>query len=381
MIDWFSSPPMKYYAPPSTTSIDTKRLKIDEMIKKHNAVFSLKTDGNWSRAVITPERQALQTRGISVKTNTYGEIQDKVLFWNDIVKAFPSKTTVILGEVFREGDIDAGVGAVLRSLPPKALERQKNNPLHWRIFDVLCLDDEDLMNKPCIERFARIDEVVKRINSPLVEGVTVHEVDDTFYDQLSALFENGAEGVVCYKKDAIYVPGKRGPRAWDSLKVKQEIQNEIDAVIMAAEPPTEEYTGKDMENWVYWKNERTGEKMEGLYINEYKDGLPLHPISRGYYFNLPGAIMTGVYDKEGRLVPLCRVAGLTDEFKAQLRDNFNEWYLCPVTLGGMMISSANAYENKNGEIVGLSIRHPYLKAIRKDDLDGPIDCTLAKILG
>ena len=112
-------------------------MKLERLAESGDYLFGVKTDGNWSRAVITPERNALQTRGISVKTKTYGEIQDKVLFWDDVVKAFPNGTTVILGEVYREGDIDKDIGSVLRCLQKKALERQKDNPLRWRIFDIL----------------------------------------------------------------------------------------------------------------------------------------------------------------------------------------------------------------------------------------------------
>ena len=41
----------------------------------------------------------------------------------------------------------------------------------------------------------------------------------------------------------------------------------------------------------------------------------------------------------------------------------------------MMVSTAGA----NADGIGISIRHPYLKAVRKDDLN-PADCTLSKIL-
>ena len=61
--------------------------------------------------------------------------------------------------------------------------------------------------------------------------------------------------------------------------------------------------------------------------------------------------------------------------KIQLRDNFDDWYMTPLTIGGMMVSTAKA--DKSG--IGISIRHPYIKAIRKGDLN-PEDCTLEKIL-
>ena len=118
-MDYFTSEPMKYFAPPSTMSPEVRRAKLEQMIESGQYAFGEKTDGNWSRAVITPERQALQTRGISTVTKTYGEIQDKVLFWNDVCSAFDN-TTVILGEVFLPGAIDKDVGSVLRCLPQKA---------------------------------------------------------------------------------------------------------------------------------------------------------------------------------------------------------------------------------------------------------------------
>lgn len=376
MIDYFTSEPMKYFAPPASMSKETKRFKLEQMINSGDYCFGSKIDGNWSRAVITQDRSALQTRGISKKTGTYGEIQDKVLFWNDVVKAFKNGTTVILGEVYMEGAIDRQIGAILRCLPDKALARQKDNPLHWKIFDVLCYDGEDLMDKGFEERIKYIPEVVKRINSPLVESVTYYEMDDTFFDKVANFFAMGLEGAVCYKKSAIYIPGKRGPHAWDSLKVKQEIESDIDCLITGIEKPTQTYTGKELSIWQYWRNIRTNELVLGKYFGEYQLGGTYEPVTKNFFYNLPGAIYTSVYDKNHNLVPLCKVAGLTDEMKESLRDNFDEWYLCPITLGGMMVSNAGA----DASGVGISIRHPYIKSIRKEDI-APDDCTLSKIIG
>jgi len=375
MTDFFTSEPMKYYAPPASMPKEVKRMKIEEMIASGDFIYSIKTDGNWSRAVITADRAALQTRGISKKTNTYGEIQDKVFFWNDVVNAFQNGTTVILGEVFMEGAIDRQIGSILRCLRDKALARQKEQKLRWRIFDVLCYDGEELINKGIEERAKYISKVVERINSPLVEGVTYYEMDETFFDRMEDWFSHGAEGSVCYKKNALYIPGKRGPHAWESLKVKQEISNDIDALISGLVPCEKVYNGGDVSHWQYWQNSRTGELVQGSYFGEYQTGGSYEPVTKNFFFNLPGAIYTSVYDNNHNLVPLCKVAGLTDDFKEQLRDNFDEWYLCPVTLGGMMVSTAGA--SSSG--VGVSIRHPYIKSIRRDDIS-PDDCTLSKII-
>lgn len=375
-MNYFTSEPMKYWATPATMSAETKRQHLEQMIASHSYIWSRKYDGNWSRAVITKDAAALQTRGISKKTGTYGEIQNKVFFWDAVLAAFQNGNTVILGEVYLPGGIDKDCGSILRCLDQKALDRQKENKLQWRIFDVLALDGVDMFNTPVEKRVSYIPEVVKRINSPLVFGIDYHEMDDNFFDDINSIFEDGGEGVVCYKKTSIYEPGKRGPHSWDTVKVKQEITSDIDCFITGIEPATRAYTGKDLPNWPLWMNSRTNEKLYGNYFAQYRVGEPYEPISKNYYFNWPGAIYVSVYDKNGNIIPLCKVAGLTEDFKTELRDNFKEWDKCPVTIGGMMVSTAQQVDESG---LGISIRHPYLKAIRKGDID-ITDCTLEKII-
>lgn len=369
-MDYFSMEPMKYWSMPATISSTERQMKLEQMAESGDYLFGLKTDGNWSRAVITSERSALQTRGISVKTKTYGEIQDKVMFWDAVLQAEWRGSTVILGEVYLPGAIDKDVGSILRCLPPKALARQKNSPLRWRIFDILALDGKDMLNVHFEDRIKCIPEVVKRINSPLVEGVTYYEMDENFFDKMGEIFAAGGEGAVCYKKTCEYIPGKRGPHSWDTVKVKQEITSDIDCFIMSTVPCEKNYNGKDIGHWQFWENARTGEKVCGEYFGEYQLGGAYTPISKNYYYNWPASIVVGVFDGDGNKVELCKVAGLTEDFKTELRDNFNEWYMCPVSISGMMVSTAR--EN-------ISIRHPILKSIRKDDIDIK-DCTLSKII-
>lgn len=373
MTDYFSMEPMRYWSMPANTNADIRKLKLQQMIESGEYLFGRKYDGNWSRAVITPERQALQTRGISTVTKTYGEIQDKVLFWEDILGAF-NNTTVILGEVYLPGAIDKDVGSVLRCLPTKALSRQKENPLRWRIFDILALDGIDMMSTPFIERINYIPEVVRRINSPLVEGVTYYEMDEKFFDKMGEIFAAGGEGAVCYRKTSTYEPGKRGPHAWDTVKVKQEISSEIDAFITGIVPGEKLYNGKDIGTWQLWENHRTGEKVEGSYFGEYQLGGAYIPVTKNYFNDWPAAIQVSVLDRNGNEIPLCKVSGLTEEFKTELRDNPNRWIGCPVSISGMMVSSARADSEGNG----ISIRHPLLKRIREGDITKE-DCTLAKI--
>lgn len=372
MTNFFELGIQKYWAPTSTTSKETKRLKLEAAIESGEYIWSEKFDGNFLRGIITPERNALQTRGISTTTKTYGEVQDKVLFWESVCKAF-NNTTVILGEAYIPGGVDATVGSILRCLPSKAIARQKETQVEWRIFDILALDGEEFLNKPIEERIKYIPIVTKRINHTLVKGVEFHDMNETFFDDIAAILARGGEGAVCYKKGVLYTPGKRSS-AWTTIKVKQEIETEIDAIIMNTVPCEKLYHGDDIRHWTLWENQRTGELVNGEYFGEYQQGGAYIPVSKNFWNKWPGAIQVGVYNKQGTLIPLCKVSGLTEEFKTSLRDDPNRWIGCPVTIGGMMISSAKADSEGNG----ISIRHPLLKRIREGDLLKE-DCTLAKI--
>ena len=373
MIDWFELGIQKYWAPTSSVSKEVRQMKLEAAIESGDYIWSEKFDGNFLRGIITSERNALQTRGTSVVTKTYGEVQDKVLFWEDVCKAFPNGDTVLLGEGYMPGGVDATVGSILRCLPPKALSRQKDQPLEWHIFDVLALDGLSLLDKPIEERIKNIHQVVERINNPLVKEIEFHEMDENFFDDIAAIFERGGEGAVCYKKGILYTPGKRSS-AWTTIKVKQEITSEIDAVIMGVVDGEKIYHGDDIGHWPLWENQRTGEYVYGEYFGEYQNGKAYLPLTKNAYNHWPAAIQVGVYDKDNNLIPLCKVSGLEESFKTELRDNLEQWINCPVTLGGMMISERRA--NEQG--IGISIRHPILKAIRKGDL-APEDCTLSKI--
>lgn len=366
-MNYFEMEPERYFSWPSSYDKSRREEKLNQMIACRNYMWSLKTDGNYSRFVLQNGEAKLQTRGISKKTGTYGEVQDKVFFFEDTVNAF-SDDTVLLGEIYMPGCIDKDIGSILRCLTPKAIERQKKEKLRWRIFDVLSFDGKSLMDAPLVERQEYIKKAVERINNPLVVGVKYSELDDTFYDQLGKIFNAGGEGVVIYDKKGIPEPGKR--TAWKTLKIKQEMAQEVDCFIYGTEPAVREYTGKEIETWNLWENVKTGEKLLGEYFSEYRLGSSnLEPISKGYYFGWPGAIYCAVWDEEHKPIVLCKCAGLTEDFKKELKDNYDNYHMMPIKITGMMLSED-----------GNSVRHPKLVSIRDNDISVD-DCTLAKIKG
>lgn len=386
--------PEKYWSFPSSYSREKRELELDHMIASGLYSFQLKTDGNYSAFICdTDGDKRIISRGVSTVTNEYGRIEDRLFFFEAVANAF-NKPTRIMAEVYYDKGIDRNVGSVLRATPIKSKSIQdehfyieasktikfsakdrrdiesnefRNQKLKWRIFDVWYYDGEDLMNTPWIDRQKYVKAAAERINHPLVTYVHAYPMDETFYDKLNTIFAAGGEGVVCYKNSSLPEPGKR--TAHKTLKVKRELEHLIDCVITGTEPATTDYTGKEIGTWQYWQDIRSGEKFVGQLFGDYQGGRSIKPISRGAYMDWPGAIYVSVYNNDHQLIQLCKVANLTDDFKEDLKNNFSDWYLCPVTIGGMAISEAT----------GLSIRHPYLKSIRKNDIS-PDDCTLAKIL-
>lgn len=365
-MDFFKLEPEKYYSWPSSYDKGKREERLIHMIASGNYLWSMKTDGNYARFVCQNGIQKLQTRGISKKTGTYGEIQTKVFFFDRLAEVF-KEDTIILGEVFLEGAIDKDVGAVLRCLDSKARERQREKKLKFRIFDVWYYNGKNLMDAPILERSQYIKKAVEILNNPLIVGVKYFELDESFYEKLGEIFANGGEGAVLYEKSGKPAPGAR--TAWKTLKIKQELQEEIDCFIYGIEPAIREYTGKYIETCQFWEDIKTGEKFNGEYFATYKEGNSnLEPISKGYYYGWAGAIYCAVYDENHSPYILCKVAGLTDKFKEELKNNYEEYHLMPIKITGMMLSTDK------------SVRHPRILSLRTEDISAD-DCTLEKVLG
>ena len=387
--------PEKYWSFPSSYSKEKRESEIRNMILDGKHSFQLKTDGNYSAFICDFDGdKRLISRGISKVTSEYGRLENQVFFFESIAVAF-NKPTRIMGEIYLEHGVDKNVGSILRANSEKAKSIQDNNyykealsqikfsakdkrdiennefrgeKLKWRIFDVWYYEGENLIDTPWIERQEYVRKAAERINNPLVTYVPYYPMDNNFYDSLASIFQRGGEGVVIYYNNGKVEPGKR--TAHKTLKVKRELENLIDCFIVGTEPSARSYTGKDMAHWELWENTRTGEKVKGQYFSNYQLGEPYIPISKGYYYNWPGALYVAVYDNKGNEFPLCKVAGLTEDFKEELKQNYKKYDHCPITIGGMALSDSN----------GLSIRHPYLSSIRLNDLNIRKDCTLEKIL-
>lgn len=366
-VDWV---PMKYWSMGSTMTPEQKRDKLDFLVQSRTYVYGEKKDGDLGRVVVDDGYGVLQSRTVSKKTGTYSDLTDKVLFMDAITRAFED-TTVLLGEIYLpvKGSTAKETGTILRCLPTKAIERQKEVPLHFYIFDCLMYNGEDLTDTPMEDRIKYLPKAVDAINSPLVEYAKYYEAnEDTFYDRLGKIFEEGGEGVVLYKKTM--TPCQDRTSAWETVKVKRELELDADVFITGIQEGQREYTGKMVEEWNLWQNTRTGELLNGNYYTEYSQGGCYEPVSKTYFFGLPGSIECSVFDDDGNEIVLCYCSNLTDEFRRELRDNYEKYDHMPARISGMAIS-----QDKNGVY---SIRHPKFLSIREDyDIK---DCKLSKLI-
>lgn len=363
---------MKYSTFPSSYSRQEKREKLDLLINSNSMIFSEKYDGNLCRFIAEDGDILCQTRTISKQTGQYGELQNKIAYIDDFKNKF-EQLTVFLGEIYLPGKTSKEIGTILRCKEEKALDRQKDNPIFIYIFDVLVYEGQYLTETPIVERIKYLPLICQKINNPQVSYAKYYPAEpDIFYPRIEQIFNRGGEGVVLYRKDFLPCAGRSS--MWETVKVKQELEGDVDVFISGVAPGSREYTGGLLPEWTLWQNTRTGELVRGNYYTEYSQGDCYEPVSKTYFFGLPGAIECSVYDDDGNEKVLCYCSNLTDEFRCALRDHLDDYIGRPARVSAMMVSET---VSKSGE-THYSLRHPKFLELR-DDIDAA-DCQLSKLL-
>src|SRR6266481_628651 len=167
----------------------------------------------------------------------------------DITKSFPDLLPslhlpgAIDGEllVLRDGRVQT-FNVLQQRLNRKNVSPQlvKQYPIHLRAYDLLGDDSNDLRELPFVERRARLETFVKRLDDPRIDLSSTIAFDN--WDTLAAARKDPAgagagddseavEGVMLKRRDAAYLPGR--PRGqWWKWKRDPHI---IDAVLMYAQ--------------------------------------------------------------------------------------------------------------------------------------------------
>jgi ATP-dependent DNA ligase len=229
---------------------------------------------------------------------------------HEFFESMPNGTCLIGELYFPNNEGSSNVTTIMGCLEQKARDRQeKGSKLHYYVFDVLAFAQSAWLNNNIEERVEQLNNIAKGWSSKYVEFANYYEGKE-LWNQLQQILAEGGEGIVITKKGTCYQPGKRPAR--QTLKVKKELQETIDVVVLGANAPTRVYTGKEIENWRLWENLQTNEKIEGLFYKDYSDGAPIEPVTKNYWHNWAGSLIIGVR-KNDKLVPIGSLSGMTEE--------------------------------------------------------------------
>jgi DNA ligase 1 len=167
----------------------------------------------------------------------------------DITKSFPDLLPslhlpgAIDGEllVLRDGRVQT-FNVLQQRLNRKVVSPKliKDYPIHLRAYDLLGDDENDLRELPFVERRARLEAFVKKLDDPRIDLSPTIAFDD--WDALTAARADPAsagagedaeavEGVMLKRRDAAYLPGRPKGQWW---KWKRD-PHLIDAVLMYAQ--------------------------------------------------------------------------------------------------------------------------------------------------
>lgn len=332
--------PMKYY-----NNEDTSNAKRQDMINNKNGEYiaTEKHDGDWGMFIhYSKGHNLIRSRSISKVTGVYGDYTAKLPHLCDEMDNWPDNTVVLAEICWDEYGTNANtVGTILRCLPAKAIERQKDKKLSALIFDVLMYKGLDLTVLPYEKR---ITFYALYFTQPIADNLTPQELSfyphyfkrtqiftSDFAEAADDIISRGGEGVVIQRKDYVYSPGSR--TAWKTLKLKQQLP-EMELKVLGTLAPNKIYEGDCPETWEY--------QIDGELV------------TKPYYFGWKNGITVELSDGTK-----CDVAsGLTDDDRAWLA---TEEAAKMIEAGDLYaVVKAMSFNDKG------RLRHPSLVRLRND---------------
>lgn len=317
-IDWINIEPMKYWSFTAGTSQEVRRQTVKNAIFSGEYMAALKVDGFYERIIKDEDGNCFM---IARSKNVKGEAVNKIEWLPQLQPWLDSlpNGVCLLTECYLPGhEGSKNVTSILGCLKDKAIARQKDNPLHLYVFDIMAYKN-NMINEPYDFRASCVEKLADMHPSEYVEYAQFYEGQE-LWTKLQEYLDSGREGVVLMRKDA-KVYQKRTP-ARVSIKVKKELQDTIDVFFTGrASAPTRLYTGKEIETWPYWVNTVTGERLpEGPhYADQQIHNKPIEAVTKNYYNHYAGSLEIGVW-ADGEVYPVGWLSNLSEEIKQNYQD-------------------------------------------------------------
>ena len=331
--DFAMMEPMKYY------NNEAESQKRTDMIEDKDNLYiaTEKHDGDWGMFIhYSKGNNLVRSRSISKVTGVYGDYTAKVPHLCAEMDNWPDNTVVLAELCFKEYGTNANtVGTILRCLPAKAVERQKDNPLYAMVFDILMFAGTDLTDVPYEKR---ICEYAKEVTGLVPQDYQAQYFKRTaifhdgidFLETAEEIIALGGEGLVIQRKDNKYWPGTR--TAWKTLKLKKGLP-EMELLVVGTLEPTKRYEGDCPEDWPFIVD---GELVTKPYYYGWKNGITV------WFNGIKCDVTSGLTDADREWLA-------TDE--AQLKILNGELYAVVKAMS----------ENDKGKL-----RHPYVVRLRTD---------------
>ncbi len=339
---------------------------LSEICEKGEYFLQEKIDGYWYEYEKTQNYAYLFSRSESKVTGTLSEKSANVPHIMDALSCLPADT-IIIGEIYYPGGTSKTVTSIMGCLPELAIKRQKDNPIHYYLHDIIMYDGINLMETGAEDRYNILAAIWNKYNLSQYSFLRLAtKVDTNLEAEISRILKNGGEGAVLKKRNYPYVPGKRP--AWSSIKIKQ--MDSIDLICIGFCDATREYTGKELDTWTYWEeiDNETGSKRicDGV-VPSNLDRYHYDAVTRPYALGWKTTIEVGAYDDNGELIKIGTVSsGLTDETKQNMTEHPEDYLNKVVTLDCMSIDRKN-----------YTIRHPALRCWREDK--SAKDCVISEV--
>lgn len=287
--DFAMMPVMKYY------NNETDCPKRQDMInnKDDEYMATVKKDGDFAMLIhYTKGNNLIRSRSISKVTGVYGDYTAKLPHICDEMDKLPDNTVLLAEICWDEPGTNANtVGTILRCLPAKAVERQKEKKLKALVFDCLMIGGNDNTFRPYSIRYSDACTLMEQLVFPSnymypTQLCQLDEHHENFLEWADEIIADGGEGLVIQRKDNPYMPGTR--TAWKTLKLKQSLP-EMELKVIATIEPKKYYEGDMPDTWEYVLD---GELVTKPYFYGWKNGITVE------YNNTTCDVASGLTDAD-----------------------------------------------------------------------------------